>query len=161
MTMSALLRDFLLAHVYGIYVLNLMKARKPNCLQDTEKFFSISGAGYEKKRDPTYWVPELGKNVAPIKLWIPNQLKNDLQILADHTGIKLSQYVREITISRLLGHGALPMRSEMIEAVPLANADKWCDDETVDMKQVDKKTYKFYANTKPEIRHPDDDDPEA
>lgn len=49
-----------------------------------------------------------------IKLWLPKRLRDDLQVLADHTGIRLSQYVREIVISRLLGHGTLPKRPEML-----------------------------------------------
>jgi hypothetical protein len=37
-----------------------------------------------KKRVNTYWVIELGKNVAPIKVWIPIRMKTDLQTLAEH-----------------------------------------------------------------------------
>jgi predicted DNA-binding protein len=156
-TMSALLREFFLAHAYGIYVLACFKQHHPDCLKDIEIFFSISSSGYIKKRDPTYWVPELGKNVAPIKLWIPKELKSDLQTLADHSGIKLSQYAREITISRLLGHGTLPMRDEMLTAVPLPDADRWCDEQTVAMKQVDRATHKLFAEMDVEIRREDED----
>lgn len=156
-TMSAMLREFFLSHVYGVYVVTCFKQRNPDCLKEHQIFFSISGSSYVKKRDPTYWVPELGKNVAPIKLWIPKELKSDLQTLADHSGIKLSQYTREITISRLLGHGTLPMRDEMLTAVPLPDADRWCDEQTVAMKQVDRATHKLFAEMEVEIRREDED----
>lgn len=157
-TMSAMLREFLLTHAYGAYATATLKNTNPNCLKDSEIFFSIGGSGYEKKRSPTYWVPELGKNIAPIKVWIPSQLKDDLQILAGHVEIKLSQYVREIVISRLLGHGTLPMRPEMLTHVPTSDADRWCEDKTVKMKQVTRQEAKLYANTEPEVRWIEDQD---
>lgn len=156
-TMSAMLREFFLAHVYGIYVVTCLKQRHPNCFDDNDPMFSIKSSGYVKKRDPTYWVPELGKNVAPIKVWIPKELKTNLQILADHSKIKLSQYVREITISRLLGHGSLPMRSNMLTAVTLPEADRWAEGEEVPMRQINRGEHKFFANMEPD-RHDNEGD---
>lgn len=49
-------------------------------------------------------VPGLGKNIIPVKLFLPNKIKSDLQKLADKAGIPLSTFVREILISHLLGH---------------------------------------------------------
>lgn len=79
----------------------------------------------QKVRDPVYWVPDLGKNVWPVKVWIARRLRDDLQSLADHAGIPVSQYAREIVISRLLGHGTLPKRPKMLEAAPLPSAEAW------------------------------------
>ena len=84
----------------------------------------------------TYWVPELGKNVVPVKVWVPSRIRNDLQTLATHVGLNLSQYVREIVISRLLGHGTLPLRPEMLQAMPSPAAQDWCDDKEVPMRQL-------------------------
>lgn len=159
-SMSAMLREFFMTHLYGVYPVTCLKLQTPECFKDIEVMFSISRSGYQKKRDPTYWVPELGKNVAPIKVWIPSELKRDLGILADHTGIPLSQYVREIVISRLLGHGTLPMRSEMFTEVPLPAADAWCDDKDVEMKQFFFGEGKLYANMRPEVRHDESGDDE-
>lgn len=76
-----------------------------------------------KKRIDTYWVPELGKNVAPMKVWIPKCMKADLQTLGEHAGLTLCNYVREILISRLLGHGMLPQRTTMLKASPTPATD--------------------------------------
>ena len=57
-------------------------------------------------RVTTYWVPELGENVSPIKVWLPMRMRNDLQTLAGYAALNLSQYVRESVISRVLGHGS-------------------------------------------------------
>lgn len=143
-SMSEMLRHFFSAHCYGVYVVELLRGQCPEIFRDEEPI-RFSRAQVEpppgKKRQVTYWVPELGKNVAPIKLWIANRLREDLQALADHSKLPLSQYLREIVISRLLGHGMLPMRPEMLEATPLPAAEYWCEDREVPWREVDEETY--------------------
>lgn len=143
-SMSEALRQFFVTHCYGVYAYQIMTDTIPGLFRDPEsiKFSEVPNkppAG--KKRIDTYWVPELGKNVASIKVWIPSRVRQDLQLLADHVGIKLSQYVREIIISRLLGHGTLPKRPEMIAAFPLPSADDWSEDREVPMRQVNEDEY--------------------
>ncbi|MBL8421315.1 MAG: hypothetical protein JNK92_11845 [Dechloromonas sp.] len=141
---SEMLRHFFAAHSYGVYVVELLRGQFPEVFRDQEPV-RFSRASHEpppgKKRHVTYWVPELGKNVAPIKLWIATRLRNDLQALADHVHLPLSQYLREIVVSRLLGHGMLPMRPEMLEAAPLPSADDWCEDREIPWREVDAETY--------------------
>lgn len=160
-SMSEMLRQCLAKHVYGIYAFQLMNDRHPGLfklgiIRPTESTMDsaempaflrkASNPGSEpgpdrRKRIDTYWVPELGKNVVSMKLWLPGRLRNDLKVLADHAQIKLSQYVREIVISRLLGHGALPKRPEMLEAQPLHNAELWESGRRVPMHQVERDEY--------------------
>lgn len=141
---SEMLRHFFAAHCYGIYIVELLRRKSPEIFRDTEPaMFSKSRQTPPpgKKREHTYWIPELGKNVSPIKIWVASRLRDDLQSLADHTEIPLSQYLREIVISRLLGHGMVPMRPTMLEATPLPSADDWCEDRDVPWRQVDETTY--------------------
>ena len=49
------------------------------------------------------------------------------------------------------------MRDEMLTAVPLPDADRWCDEQTVAMKQVDRATHKLFAEMEVEIRREDED----
>lgn len=142
-SMSEVLREFLTAHCYGVYAMQLLRTRKPEpALDSGVRFSPARAAAHERKvRKVTYWVPELGKNVAPVKIWIAKRLRDDLQALAEHTRIPLSQYVREIVVSRLLGHGMLPKRPEMLEAAPLPSADAWCEDREVPWVEVDEATY--------------------
>ena len=140
-SMSEMLRRYFAQHCYGVYAFQVMNQVIPWLFKDpdqTQVRFCIDEESVPpgKKRVDTYWVPELGKNVMPIKVWIPSRMHGDLQILANHVGIKLSQYVREIVISRLLGHGTLPKRPEMLAAEPLPSTEDWCDDRKVPMRQV-------------------------
>jgi hypothetical protein len=76
-------------------------------------------------------VIELGKNIAPIKMWLPTRLKTDLKTLAEHVGLTPSNYVREILISHLLGHGMLLQRPTMFKLFPAPDADIWEADQQV------------------------------
>ncbi len=142
-SMSSMLREFLAAHCYGIYAVQILRVRDPDVFDEPVIRFSRAYDSDEERkvRKTTYWVPELGKNVAPVKIWVAQRLRDDLQALAEHVKIPLSQYVREIVISRLLGHGMLPKRPEMLEAAPLPSADDWCEDKEVPWVEVDEETY--------------------
>ena len=136
---SETLRQFFAHHCYGVYCYHLMTKKIPGIFKDPGPTMFARGPGNEsagKKRVVTYWVPELGKNVIPIKVWVPTRIRNDLQILAAHVELNLSQYVREIVISRLLGHGTLPYRPEMLDAAPLPSAQDWCDGKDVAMRLI-------------------------
>lgn len=139
---SEMLREFFAVHCYGIYAMGLLRSPEDDGFVDVPAVFRRrSGDEGRKIRKTTYWVPELGKNVAPVKIWVAKRLRDDLQALADHVKIPLSQYLREIAISRLLGHGMLPKRPEMLDAVPLPSADAWCEDREVPWVEVDAFTY--------------------
>jgi len=143
-SMSEWLRQFLVVHCYGLYAFTIMKSAVPTLFKDASgPLFSVNDVDNSpgKKRIDTYWVPELGRNLAPVKIWIPHRVRRDLKMLADHVDIPLSQYVREIVISRLLGHGMLPRRPEMFIAVPTQAAEDWCNDREVPWRQVDADRY--------------------
>lgn len=144
LSMSESLRQLFATHCYGIYAYQVIVETIPGVFKDPETpLFSLKPdqSPVGKKRLDTYWVPELGKNVMPVKVWIPKRMRHDLQLLADHVGIKLSQYIREIVIARLLGHGTLPMRPEMLMAEPLPAIEDWCEDRKIPMRQVEENEY--------------------
>jgi hypothetical protein len=143
---SEAFRQLLFTHCYGLYAFTKLRDMKKEIFKDEDSKIFYSLVGHDetppgKKRITTYWVQELGKNVVSVKIWISARIRDDLQLLANHTGIKLSHYIREIVISRLLGHGTLPKRLSMIEAVPLPAAEDWCNDVNVPWKQVSKVEY--------------------
>jgi hypothetical protein len=144
---SELLRQFLTIHCYGLYAFYQMTDIMPSLFKESDIRFSIREVEPPegKKRIDTYWVPELGKNVAPIKVWIPKRMKADLQILAEHVELTPSNYVREILISRLLGHGMLPQRSTMLKAFPTPAADEWEEDREVPWREVSQDEFNSYS----------------
>lgn len=95
-----------------------------------------------KKRIETYWVPELGKNIAPIKVWMPKRLRNDLGSLAQHANLTISNYIREIVISRLLGQGMLSTRPEMFQVPATPASGAWCEGKEVPWREVSKDEYR-------------------
>ncbi|KAB2927549.1 MAG: hypothetical protein F9K25_14035 [Candidatus Contendobacter sp.] len=145
-SLSEWLRQFFVVYAYGLLALTILEDRYPGFFRDPPPLrYSIARSNDSpgKKRVYTYCIPELGKNVAPIKVWIPARMKADLQLLADHAEIPLSQFIREIVISRLLGHGTLPARPVLTRAEPTA-ADAWCDDQGVLWRQVNVEEYRHH-----------------
>jgi hypothetical protein len=85
-----------------------------------------------------YKVPELGKNIAPVKVWIAQRMKDDLQKLADHGGVLLSKFVREIVVGAVFGRGTLPERPELRSIKPIPAADAWEQGKDVPMREVNR-----------------------
>ncbi len=144
-SVSQTLRQFFAHHCYGVYAFALMSQQHPGLFKDSPPIRFSRGfvpAPPGKKRVYTYWVPELGKNVMPVKVWAASRMRHDLQTLADHLELNLSQYLREVVISRLLGHGTLPYRPEMLTASPLPAAQDWCDGQQVAMREVSEQDFR-------------------
>lgn len=87
-----------------------------------------------------YLVPQLGKNTVAFKLWIAQQMRDDLQVLADHAQVGLSPFVREAIIGSLLGKGSLPERPQLFDP-PESCATAWENDEAVPMEEVSEDEY--------------------
>lgn len=112
-SISEMLRRFLAQHCYGVCAAQVISAAVPETYRaPPPAMFSRSAPTPPpgKVRVDTYWIPELGKNVAPIKVWVPSRLQSDLEALAGHVDIPLLQYVREIVISRACS-GTAPYRN--------------------------------------------------
>lgn len=82
-----------------------------------------------------YLVPQLGKNTVAFKVWVSQQMRDDLQVLATHAGVALSPFVREALIGALLGRGSLPERPEIM-GQPSEAALAWERDEKVEVAQI-------------------------
>jgi len=144
-TVSARIRNLLIVHCYGLHAYSIIlekeKRRNAADLFDIPMFSRKSTV---EESDPTYWVAKLGKNIAPIKLWIPVKLKTDIAKLAEIAGITSSNYVREIVIARYLGHGMIPNRLNFFDIEPTSDLERWCNDEEITMYEVDENEYLKY-----------------
>lgn len=143
LTMTEFLRQFFVVHCYGLYAFIAMKEAKPSLFKDslpgTNVFYQSVGQEQlpsGKIRVETYWVPELGKNISPVKVWMPKRMRCDLEALAKHSALTLSNYVREIVISRLLGHGMLPTRSILFQVFATPEANAWCEGQEIPWREV-------------------------
>ena len=158
---SIFFRNYFYNHCYGLYVIKQLLADYPGLFKDHDVRYSLAQDPTPpgKKKSWTYWVPELGKNIVPIKIWIPKRLRDDLQTLADHAEVKVSQYVREIVISRLLGHGMVPLRPEMFKAIATPEADLWCSTEDFAWREVNEEEYQEAIERRAEYEWVDDTTP--
>ena len=61
----------------------------------------------------------------PLKLFLHEKMKADLQELADKAELPLSQFVREILVSHFLGHTVWPERNALWTLDQLNIAEGW------------------------------------
>lgn len=164
LTKSEFLRQFFAIHCYGLYAFYMMKDAKPYLFKESSPETRVyyqskipEPLPRSKKRIETYWVPELGKNIAPIKVWMPKRLRNDLSTLAEVSKLTLSNYVREIIISRLLGQGMLPTRSEMFRVSATPAAEAWCEDQEVPWREVTESEFRMKTVSKMQLKIVEED----
>lgn len=122
-TLSEYLREFFVIYLYGSNVLLQME------LTNTGIFFTPptaveSDVKFSRSRLIEY-IPELGKNIKAIKIFLNSQIKADLQLLADKAGFALSHFVREILISHFSGHTVWPERQVLLSSEHIAIATEW------------------------------------
>ena len=137
-SVSLMVRILLADYVYGRYALAYMRENRIGIhRRDSDPpLFSRSISSRAVKH--IYRVPELGKNIAPIKVWVAQRMKDDLQTLADHANVLLSKFVREIIVGGVLGRGTLPARPELGIVQPLPAAEAWEQGQDVPMREVDR-----------------------
>ncbi len=87
-----------------------------------------------------YKVPQLGKNTVAFKVWVSQQMRDDLAILAKHAGVGLSPFVREAIVGDLFGRGSLPERPEIM-GMPTAAALAWEHDEAVATETIEEPAF--------------------
>ncbi len=106
-TTSRYLREFFVVYLYGEHELLCMRKNKTGLYFEPKMRLEEDVDSPEilfSKVVPPDVLPDLGKNIVPIKLLLPEAIKNDLNDLATKVDQKLSSFVRGILIADLLGH---------------------------------------------------------
>lgn len=135
MSQSQWVRARLVAYLYGSVAQLAQKIRHERASECNSIMFSRAvvdrGAGRW-----VYKVPQLGKNTVAFKLWLSQQLRDDLALLAKHAGLALSPFIREAVIGELYGRGSLPERPEIM-GEPTAGGLAWERGEAVPELEVE------------------------
>jgi len=126
--LSKYLRDFLVAYLYGAHELLCMHENKTGIFHPAPPPAPKPSGGVRFSRARTVdYIPGLGKNIFPLKLFLHQKMKDDLQALADKAGVPLSQFVREILVSHFLGHTVWPERVIKAAEDEVEIAQGWVD----------------------------------
>lgn len=123
--LSKHLRELLVIYLYGLHELLCMKESKTGIFHpEPPPEPRGSGVMFSRARVVDY-IPGLGKNIVPLKLYLHEKMKADLQELADKAELPLSQFAREILVSHFLGHTVWPERQQMLNTEHIAIANEW------------------------------------
>ena len=106
---SDLARNGLMIHVHGRYVFERLVANRLWNLtrrivrEDTVKY-SMEGVRVKLEDSPRpAFIKAFGKNTFDLKVWMPRQLKEDLESLAIDAGQTVSEYMRRALTAYYLG----------------------------------------------------------
>ena len=102
-TKAALIGQLLFAHLYGSHDLHDQLSRQAPWLSQRPRAVA--------SRSPSYR-PELGKNIADVRLFIPSRMRIELQALATASGLKLSAYARQVILDEWFGLAPLDQDAE-------------------------------------------------
>lgn len=107
-TAAKYLREFFVVYLYGAHELLRMKAEKTGLYYEPPPR-PDSGIRYSRTKTIDC-IPGLGKNIVATKIYIPQKIKADFELLANRVGVPLSRYMRELLVSHFLGHTVWPER---------------------------------------------------
>lgn len=125
-TISWYLRQFFVTYLYGAHDLQCMQDNKTGIFHPSPPSEPDNGIRFSRAKSVDY-IPGLGKNIVPLKLFIHPRLKNDLQEMSNKAGIPLSQFAREILVSHFLGHTVWPERMVSWTLEQQQIADGWVE----------------------------------
>lgn len=114
MSITAYLTELFATYLYGVHEVMLMRDHK-NGLYDTNdlQFYDDELSDYidgEDDNEPTFDepVPEMGKNIFALKIFLPTKLKVGLQQRAEKSQFPLGRFVRAMICAHLFGRDIGP-----------------------------------------------------
>lgn len=118
---SDLIRQILFIHLYGRYELFGLIERQNTTYnlnpKPATRFNRVTG---KVTCDSAPVARE--RNIADVKVWIPQRMKEDIQSLAEQAGKKVSVYVRETISTHLFGHA--PPKNMPTDVSPQNNQEE-------------------------------------
>jgi len=117
---SDLVRQMLFTYLYGKHDwFGLYERNESHYSLKPNRGIRFSRSAVEEPEGVLYQrqniTKDLGKNIEDLKVWIPQKMKEDIQSLAARSAISLSEMIREIIISTLIGHTYLSARNELLQ----------------------------------------------
>ncbi|MGZ8982773.1 MAG: hypothetical protein ACXW11_02320 [Methylotenera sp.] len=123
--LSEHLRQLLVVYLYGAHELLCMSENETGIFHPEPPPEPRGSQVMFSRARVVDYIPGLGKNIVPLKLFLHEKMKADLQALADKAGVPLSQFVREVLVSHFLGHTVWPERNVLWTRDQLNIAEGW------------------------------------
>lgn len=116
-TMTVYLTEFFATYLYGIHEVMRMrnettglyepKAIQPGDMRDATIMVEAPDELGLEYDDP---VPEMGKNIFALKIFLPSKIKDGLQHRANQSKVPLGRFTRAMICAHLFGRDVGPMR---------------------------------------------------
>ena len=128
LSLTAYLIEFFATHLYGYHEVSRMREMKTGLYEPVQPKVKILAKGVTHSQfceEEDYEEPDLGKNIFPLKLFVPAKLKADLSSLAVKAGITLGEYSRALISAHLFGQTYAPRPKAAKRHAHETRADKW------------------------------------
>jgi hypothetical protein len=127
LSLTAYLTEFFATYLYGHYELLRMREAQlglyaPEAKPELQGEVTRSQSCYSDLSDESEI--NLGKNIFPLKIFVPAKLKTDLSKHAAKSGLTLSEFARKIISVHLFGQNYAPYRKGRPKADHV-QANKW------------------------------------
>ena len=113
MSVTAYLTELFATYLYGVHEVMLMRDHQTG-LYDTDNFqildADLNEAEQTEDDSPLFDepVPEMGKNIFALKIFLPSKLKSGLQQRADKAQVPLGRFARAMICAHLFGRDVGP-----------------------------------------------------
>lgn len=113
-TMTVYLTEFFALYLYGLHEVMRMRDTQHGLYKPVERrlgsAFGLPEEEQEDELDPSFDepVPEMGKNIFQLKLFLPSKIKAGLQQRADQGDVALGRFVRAMICAHLFGRDVGP-----------------------------------------------------
>jgi hypothetical protein len=118
LSMTAYLIEFFAIYLYGYHEVLRMREMNTGLYEPRRMQLNEEGLGDELE-------PNLGKNIFPLKSFVPLKLKSDLSKLAAKDDLTLGEFARALIIAHLFGQTYAPRRKASSKNNFEARANKW------------------------------------
>jgi len=114
LSLTAYLTELFATYLYGIHEVMRMRDQQSGLYDPTELPSFADGAedhhavAEDDSADLDEPVPELGKNIFALKIFVPARLKQDLQYRADKANVPLGRFARAMICAHLFGRDVGP-----------------------------------------------------
>jgi hypothetical protein len=107
MSMTAYLTEYFASYLFGHHEVMRMRANRLGLYEPEpeHRYCAMDPGGPEPEPET---VPDLGKNIFALKIWVPEKIKDGLSSQAIRAGETLGKFTRELICAHLFGSAYRP-----------------------------------------------------
>ena len=128
MSMTAYLTEYFSSYLFGQHEVMRMRASRSGLYEPEpeRRYCAMTPLGGEQDGDDEpETLPDLGKNIFAVKIWVPEKIKDGLRSQAHRSQVPLGEFSRSLICAHLFGCHYWPTTLQMSMFKVNPSASKW------------------------------------